>query len=260
MKDKPILFSGEMVRAIQDGKKTQTSRVIKPQPWRDPAIQKEMQPNAWVWSSVKAAEGLAYDEMAKRRCFRMAWSEQPLSPREAHPLIAYSPYSVGDHLWVRETWRVNGFYETGHVEVIYRSDNDRMVLSVPDEAEDWHTREWIRYSDAAILAGVPTDDDGCFDLANTDWRSPWKSSRFMPKWAARIWLEVTDLRAKRIQDISYDEIIAEGWDVEANLPVAAWEDARAWFIALWDKLNQKRGYGWDMNSWCWVIAFKQIQP
>ncbi|MBE9194233.1 hypothetical protein IQ219_02575 [Synechocystis sp. LEGE 06083] len=72
MKERPIIFNGEMVRAILDGRKTQTRRLIKPQPeWNEFA-------NIWQW------KGFAVDS-----------GDSP---------SIYAPYASGDRLWVRETW------------------------------------------------------------------------------------------------------------------------------------------------------------
>ena len=75
----------------------------------------------------------------------------------------------------------------------------------------------------------------------------WRPSIHMPKAAARIWLEVTDVRVERVQDITEEDAQAEGVDSLAD------------FIELWDKLNAKRGYGWDTNPWVWVIEFRVVE-
>ena len=94
-REKPILMSAPMVRAILDGTKTQTRRVIKPQP----------------------VEGVyKYDGMTPT----FAWRDEINTCRPAWPDVmnSYSPYGQpGDRLWVRETWRdLNG--------VQYRADTD----------------------------------------------------------------------------------------------------------------------------------------
>ena len=81
MKEHPILFNGEMVRAILDGRKTQTRRVIKPQP-------------AWI-EQVGDGEVILY----KRRV-----DESELNEKDE----IFCPYGQpGNHLWVRETWAKN---------------------------------------------------------------------------------------------------------------------------------------------------------
>lgn len=80
MKTKPILFSTPMVRAIIDGLKTQTRRIIKPQP--------EITKDGWKWKSSHMVIG----ENA------LPSDESPI------PFENEAKYQPGDILWVRETW------------------------------------------------------------------------------------------------------------------------------------------------------------
>lgn len=178
MKERPILFSGEMVRAILDGRKTQTRRVVKPPP---PS-------NSGGTSEIFA-------------------------------LAKQCPYGQpGDWLWVRETW-------------------------APAATEGYDKRD-----DGGLIWYRATDERVCM--------GPWRPSIFMPRQVSRIMLEITDVRVERLQDITEEDAKAEG--------VAAWHDTangtvyRPEFEMLWDSINGKRGYGWDMNPWIWVIEFKKV--
>jgi hypothetical protein len=88
----------------------------------------------------------------------------------------------------------------------------------------------------------------------------WRGGRLMPKWAARLWLEVIEVRAERVQDISEVDAIAEGVDAVsmAAVPRQATMNRRSDFKQLWDSINAKRGYGWDANPWVWRIAFRKV--
>lgn len=190
---KPIIFSTEMVRAILDGRKTQTRRVIKPQP-----------DNV---TEGKTPMGADY----------MAWYNGAV----ANPLLnvggcsdLWPPYRPGQILWVRETWgipiRMAG-------EIIYRAD----------------------YADKkAPLA------DG----------EKWRPSIHMPREAARIFLRVIDVRVERLQEITEEDARAEGCD--ANIPDGV---SIIWFYEIWNRLNARRGYGWDVNPWVWVIEFERTE-
>jgi hypothetical protein len=82
----------------------------------------------------------------------------------------------------------------------------------------------------------------------------WRPSIHMPRWAARIFLEITGLRVERVQDISEEDTKAESVVIR-NIGETWW---RA-FHNLWDSINAKRGYGWDKNPWVWVIEFKRVR-
>ena len=84
----------------------------------------------------------------------------------------------------------------------------------------------------------------------------WKPSIHMPRWASRITLEITSVWIERIQDIPDDDLAHEGILIDP-------EDSQstlAEYIKLWDSLNAKRGYGWEVNPFVWTISFKRIKP
>ena len=93
----------------------------------------------------------------------------------------------------------------------------------------------------------------------------------MPRWASRITLEITDVRVERVQDITDEDCYAEGLpedepsafqDAEmakvAGLHVPERSAERHWFRVGWDRLNARRGFGWDANPWVWVLTFRRI--
>jgi len=208
MKEKPIIFSGPMVRAILDGRKTMTRRVVKLQPVPEPA-------RFEIWSR---ADGLWYPCSNSGRTGIGNWG----GPRWR------CPFGIpGDHLWVRETW-ADTSKECPRCPVSYRAT-------------------W-----------PPEDEEGrCFK---------WKSSRFMPRWASRITLEVTGVRVERLQDITEEDAKEEGvyQRCEEWLPTDADPNGYAYVMAadafrtLWDSINSRRGFGWDANPWVWVISFRRV--
>ena len=137
-----------------------------------------------------------------------------------------SPWKVGDVLWVRETW--NGIRLGNGPEYWYRAD----------EPED---------ADTGVL------------------RERWRPSIFMPRAAARLFLKVTSIRVERLQEITEEDAIAEGvlWnrarkinELEKSNNII--DNAKALFMRLWDAINAKRGYGWDVNPYVWVISFEVL--
>lgn len=264
MKERGIIFSGDMVRAILDGRKTQTRRAVTPQP-----------PNETTLVSQSCKPGwFAYKEWETRKgdeCLTLA-------------ALGDCPYGVpGDRLWVRETWwsiveeieRAKGGYETWHK---LRYDADGLVEYWPYSI---HTD--FKYPSAHLLIDCPGDD------AYAEKKRP---SIHMPRWASRITLEITDVRVERVQEITPSDTLAEGIDlpVPANCSTPSqrpdgwdgWSDAKKdeWisgqarvmyfsrcadvedhvvaFHKLWDSLNVKRGYGWEANPWVWALTFKRL--
>lgn len=90
----------------------------------------------------------------------------------------------------------------------------------------------------------------------------WRPSIHMPRWASRITLRVNEVRIERIQDITLEDILAEGCPTEHypenNNGIS--HAAFGWFEYLWDSINAKRGYGWDKNPFVWVVDFDLIEP
>ena len=87
----------------------------------------------------------------------------------------------------------------------------------------------------------------------------WKQSIHMPKEAARIWLKVTDVRVERLQEITEVQAQAEGCN--SGLLTGACT-ARGQFEDLWNSTVKKSDidrYGWDANSYVWVIEFERCE-
>ena len=79
----------------------------------------------------------------------------------------------------------------------------------------------------------------------------------MPRWASRITLEITNVRAKQVQDISLDDIYAEGCPALSSDEDGS--ELYEWWETLWDSINAKRGFPWESNPWVWVLDFKRIE-
>jgi hypothetical protein len=98
----------------------------------------------------------------------------------------------------------------------------------------------------------------------------WKPSRFMPRWASRLYVElVSDVEIQRLQDITAKDVREEGvpphwagWDGlgPEDMAPEAW-DAMDWkeqWKAIWNPLHQKEGYGWEANPWVFRLSFRRI--
>ena len=186
MKERPIIFNAEMVKAILEGRKTQTRRVAKPQP---------------SFSEFKIPKNCK-------------WIDCPYG-------------QVGDRLWVRETWGMSGF-------------NRIEYKAFPADGKDFRSVD--------------------------RWRSPYH----LFKKDSRITLEITDVRVERLQEISPDDVIAEGIIEEDGDGLVL----RDKFENLWNSIHKKKkvsyigdgtknreikipSYTWQDNPWVWCLTFKR---
>ena len=197
-KERPILCSAPDVMAILDGRKTQTRRIMKPQPnrtWPD-----EVTPH---WS------------VGGNRTL----------PGASNPLRC--PYGVpGDRLWVRETWApYNGADQpVGHIE-----DCDA-VRYAADEVT--HLVDGNRAQAKGLdMYAVPPHKQ----MPGGPWC--WRPSIHMPRWASRITLEVTDVRVERLQGISEGGAMEEGVDPILVPPDGGGAPHVEGFRALWETIN-----------------------
>ena len=124
-----------------------------------------------------------------------------------------------------------------------------------------HHRGW--YQQLAFRADGEEFEDADGGL----WEPKWQPSSQMPKELARIWLEITDIRVERLQDISEEDCLAEGVNRidhgrEGNFYSAFrneqhpknWIDPDDAFRELWESMYS----GWDANPWVWAIDFKVL--
>lgn len=191
---KPILFNTAMVRAILDGRKTVTRRVVK------------MDKADAVLSSQARMENPDIPDDRFIKC------------------LCTAPCEIGDILYVRETW----------------------AFDIDDDDDEIGT--------------------GCFFYRADNLHHPnckWRPSIHMPKEAARLFLLVTAVRVERLQDITPEQIDAEGFK-EFGYSAKTGEllpSSPSFFRIGWDKTIKSADlplYGWDANPWVWVIEFERI--
>ena len=228
MKCRPIIFSGPMVRAILGGRKTQTRRVVVPQPTQSAGVAA----NSTYLSVTEPGADCAKSVGCK--------------------------WCPGDRLWVKETWKIDGWTDDGEPFIKYRAD-DAVLLREPDTDE-----AALKVVDT--WADLSTQENLAVDGLARDRR--WRSPRFMFGFMSRITLEVVDVRPERVQEISYGEVIDEGivstpgagvgaqgmYECGVRREVATIKR----FAGLWDQINAKRGYSWASNPWVWAITFKIV--
>lgn len=209
MKSRPILFSSSMVRALLAGTKTQTRRVVKPQP-------EHLQRHVHKGKTLYDAEHRIW--WWKQHSF-----ENLIDFEDGRRELAKScPHGVvGDRLWVRETWSHDA------------SSLDECRAAHEDVTPSIGFGPYYRATEVAP------------DTLK------WKPSIFMPRWASRIELEITDARVQRLHDISEEDAKAEGVDPDPDR-----FSRRLSFEYLWEDIN---GVGsWISNPFIWAISFKRV--
>lgn len=235
---KPILFNTDMVRAILDGRKTCTRRIVKPQ-WEECPACKYVH-NEYI-----------YDKMVENvYCARCGY---PLEPERR------SPYQPGDILYVRETWQY--LYELdGNEQVIedtgkyyyaatdtipfdtYVDENGvkhdhapwRPSIHMPKEA----ARIWLKVTDVRVERLQKIDEDGVWN----------EGFRFTPPCLTRVSADghTCDLDGPCTSRIKYCDMTME----------------ELFGRELWDKTIKKSDldrYGWDANPWVWAIEFERCE-
>ena len=250
---KPIPLTTPEVQAILDNRKTMTRRVVKK---KYSNTDLEMKTDKYGTRLIERQNDAPPPEPVTFPDGRKGTRWSLVAIRDVP-----SPYQRGDILWVRETWQ----------QLAPWTDNGCGL--------DWDKMQYYYAADGN--PGIEMTDDNGFPLESFRWRP----SIHMPKAAARIFLRVTDVRAERVQDITEENALKEGVPSEfpmdeAYCPVCMGEGlvgavhpaslgfmeidcphcetAKQRFGNLWQRLNAKRGYGWDANPWVWAYTFERI--
>lgn len=221
MSDRPILFSGPMVRALLDGRKTQTRRVLKL-----PTKGEYVRPDMGGWAAT------TFGGAGVRLKDGTPMPERPAVWNQTTGTTVAAAFDIGDRLWVRETWLAAGTGVWTIADARRRMASDQRILYAADGGD-----------------------------------GPWWPSIHMPREFSRLTLTVTDVRVLRLQEISEADAVAEGcfkgkasgrvFDNPTSMHFGGdeWASARDWYADLWDRLNAKRGYGWDANPWVVAVSF-----
>jgi Holliday junction resolvase RusA-like endonuclease len=260
MKCRPILMSAPMVRACLNDTKTQTRRIVKPQPpeWaqhvneiRHLNIDHRWVPShLWQWSELQTGKKLH------------RWPTDP----DGDGCDGYAipcPYGQpGDRLWVKETYRFGRGYDGVRPNEVVEC-NQALIQYAADGS--------LRTADGHVLYGRDQFTPGKL-----------RPSIHMPRAISRLTLEITEVRVQRLQAISEEDALAEGIQAREVIISTAYEGGRhvertavrymhgKWptdevfdsatdaYADLWESIN---GPGsWDANPWVWCVSFKRVAP
>lgn len=231
MKERPILFKGEMVRAILAGTKTQTRRLVKPQPSA-----------GFDWCRVNRVGPWFHVEADH--------------PQTVMHTVTCKQGVVGDRLWVKETHRFPS-KENPRVRVEYRADMSSWgIADSYNVAKDEFTR------DAKLFPGRANE------YSKQRWRPSIFMQRWASRLTLEITdvrverlnaISAADAIAEGIEkgsnpaypnDYKYYGELEQLGQITAN-PVWSYQ-------SLWESIN---GAGsWAANPWVWVISFRRFTP
>lgn len=221
IKERPILFSGEMVKAILAGCKTQTRRVLQ-QPRRK--------------DGVKLLPELLATMGAGHAC----------------------PYgAIGDRLYVRETYCIESNFNIEPESVYPPPYNDgrpvNRVVDHPVDGDYWEQAHYRATDPAPELCIAGLEEPG------VRWRPsifmPRWASRIMLE---IVDVRVEQVQSISPDDCLAEGI--DYADCDPHNAHQYWrQEAYAKYGELWDKINKDRGYGWAVNPWVWVIEFKKLE-
>lgn len=257
MKQIPILFSTPMVQAILEGRKTQTRRLVDA-----PDLISAPDRFRFIGDSVGRdfpRPAIKYDDRV--------WYEWQLTNSNEASWVERCRWEKGDLLWARESFRVNTWmHEDGEVNFRYEADGALSPFIWFEDGDDKmpFNRYWEQSCADLSKAGYEPNEEERY--ADYDYKAlRLRPSIHMPKEAVRIWLQVTDVRVERLQDITEDDAIAEGVEKmgEFVFPykhyasgAASCIDAKTSFRTLWQEINGDES--WEANPWVWVVSFKVL--
>ena len=231
MKERPILFSAPMVRALLAGTKTQTRRVVTLPRSRESFVLEDQGDGWWPYQSDDGESSMCNDGMEH----------------------AYaSPYGLpGDRLWVRETHFAFGRWETRYSAKKMRDEWHFLDMTLECGHQYAYVADGYRIAPHRRGAGVTP----CW------WTRP---AIFTPRRAGRILLEVTSVRVERLHDISEDDARAEGArecdPVSGREVLLAGPCQRGSFVLhyrdIWEQIYGAGGG--DTRPWGWVVEFRRL--
>lgn len=160
-----------------------------------------------------------------------------------------SNYSVGDSIWVKETWRPAVGYE------------DVRPSEIPEDEQIVYLEDCLSHPEKHLIRyGIPYNKR--FDCR------PWRPSIFMPRRFSRILLSVVDVWSEPLQAITEEDAIKEGIEKvgpcwkdyrKGGMKQIMLQDPRDSFRTLWNSINGKKpGCSWKDNPIVNVTEFKLL--
>ena len=221
MREHPIIFSTPMVQAILDGNKTQTRRVIKPQPNNEYGI---------VYTTIEGFQCAPPGEQI--------WGET----EEGESFQIKPKYEKGDLLWVKETWSTMpyGQCSDGSVNLEYAYKADGSLGNFPEITIAKNLDKWkpsIHMPREAARLFLEVKSVRVERLKN---------------------ITQDDLRKEGVMKM-FEKADMSELCIWRDCVSAIERINKKVFSRYWDSLNAKRGYSWESNPWVFVYKFIRVE-
>jgi len=222
---KGLLMTPDNAQKCHDGTKTQTRRLINPQPER-----------GVICECPGGDHSFANFEMYKDMQTKWGWI--PIGEK------FHAPFSVGEQVYIKEThyrygrWVINGLTKTRKQAWTFKATTDEVLFADNVPRKLYPNFSWQHVS----------------NLKYSDWYK--RPSLFLPADLARTVVTIKDIRAQRVQDISPEDCLAEGvalYTLARGVLSDRPPDSRWKFIELWDSIHGEGS--WERNDFVWKYSF-----
>lgn len=273
VKERPILFSAPMVRAILEGRKTQTRRIVSPKNSTVLGYNVTAKSKLWTdldWTHAWKDDGFhkmnqTIGEYLHVRVKHDEGADGPIEEGNYRQYRVRSRFEFGDRLWVREKFAPSK--KAPKCQVAYEADGK--CVGCGGDGAGGYLQVFHGWLFPDVTDKGPSLGRGLYES--------WKPSIHMPRWASRITLEITDVRVQRLAEISEADAMAEGIS-ECLIPATGDHPNMIGYMVgpddgtsilhktpvdsfrkLWHTIHAADGpHGWEANPWLWCITFRRV--
>lgn len=246
IKSRGILFKPEMLEAAENGTKTQTRRICKNNQNKNNFV--------YIIQQFLNFDFLAFGSDGEKILHN----------------FGKCPYGLpGDYLYVKEAWKLIGCnFDDGKFIIQYKNGDKKTFDATAEDISHWLLTKFDKLENRGILKKI--NDKSGFDFTNKNY--PFESPLFMPKFIARKFFKIKNVRIEKLHSISEEDAFSEGVIKDVKLPLADFKtktiyrdyrketfgcyDAKSSFMTLWQKINGKES--WNKNPYVWIIEFEKV--
>lgn len=245
-----VLFSAPLIRALLDGRKTVTRRIIA----RSNSTVDGHGASPDFWGELDFSDAHVDPGLGAGAYLKVAH----LSGETRHRVRCR--WQIGDRIYAKETHVIEYSVE-GLTQPLPHDDGRPVRYTEHEDSEPTWEQPHYRATDPAPDLVCERHGGPCCH---------WRPSIFMPRWASRIVREIVSVRPERLHEITAEDARAEGMPPDGTLPATVNGapgsvtyfgacDPRLAFAQLWDGINGKTN-PWASNCWVWRVELREVQP